>query len=111
MMMAVTATSANDIGISARQARIINWSKRNRGRLQRTHMKTKITSKVFTKTASARMQQTQRLLVTAGLEESTQAPASNKWLTDHTTARSRPGTCQPPKNNATHTALVVTIPA
>ena len=42
MTTAVTISSASEIGISARQASIMSWSKRNRGRLQRTHMKMKM---------------------------------------------------------------------
>ena len=61
----MTISSASDIGISARQAIIMSWSKRKRGRLQRTHMNTKMMSIVFAKNTSARMMQIVKLGVTA----------------------------------------------
>ena len=51
---AVVIRIASDIGISARHATPMSWSNRNRGKLQRVHMKMKITNNVFAKKTIAR---------------------------------------------------------
>src|SRR4051812_38321667 len=95
--MAVISSVRSEIGIRARQASCISWSKRNLGKLQRTHMKMKMIAIVLTKMTIERMMQIDMLVVTDGLVGSTSPP--------------RPGKCQPPKNRATQTTLVVIMPA
>src|SRR6478735_5576896 len=95
--MEVISTCASEIGIKPRQAIIMSWSKRKRGRLQRTHMKMKTTATVFPKKTPERTMHSSRLSVTDGLVGST-CPFRN-------------GRCHPPKKSATQTADVVIMPA
>src|SRR4051812_2512006 len=90
-------------GISARHARFMSWSKRKRGRDQRTHMKTKRTMIVLAKRHRARATQRTSELEIAGLFGS-MTLATAGILSTH-------GMCQPPKKRQTQTALVVIIPA
>jgi hypothetical protein len=84
--------------MSARHARFMIWSKRKRGRVQRTHMKRAMMTSVLAKKTSARMMHSSRLSVTDGV-----APLP--------TLSPRPGRCHPPKKRATQTADVVIMPA
>src|SRR5687767_3706928 len=96
--------SASEIGISARQASCMIWSKRNRGRLQRTHMNTKMMNIVLPKNTNPRMMQAISDVVTSELALSGLPKKLGQILSTH-------GMCHPPKNSATHTAEVVIIPA
>src|SRR5688500_19680634 len=95
---------ASEIGIRARQASCRIWSKRKRGRLQRTHMNTKMISIVFVKNTRARIMQAISEVVTSGLALLGLPKKLGQILSSQ-------GMCHPPKNSATQTAEVVIIPA
>ena len=71
------------------QARFISWSNRNRGQLQRTSMKNRITAKIFVESTPKRMN----------------APSQvTSWLEPVT-----PHRCQPPRNMITIRKAAVTM--
>src|SRR4051794_7416895 len=89
----------------------MSWSKRKRGRLHRTHMKTATTRTVLVNSTTDRTMQSNTLVVTPGLAGSIGAFRAPNRLVSKIPGRSTNGKCHPPKKSATQTAEVVIIPA